>query len=290
MKIFLCRRDLYPNIRYGGRLCAHVRGAGVVVGMDKAGVGTQAPPTMKALGIDIGGSAVKGAPVDLKTGRMLAEKFRVETPDLITPRRMAKAVAEIAAHFKWRGPIGIGFPGVVIGPVVKTAANVHPDFIDCDFAKLVREATHCPVSLINDADAAGLAEMKFGAGRRKTGTVMLFTLGTGVGSAIFRDGLLLPNTELGHFPYKGRSVEKHVAASVRKLSNLSWKEWGSRLGEYLVTMEKLFWPDLIILGGGVSSRSDKFFRYLKTRAPVVPAKFLNGAGIVGAALHGGAKD
>jgi polyphosphate glucokinase len=253
--------------------------------MDKPLAGNQADQPMNVLGIDIGGSAVKGAPVDLKTGRILEERFRVETPDQITPKQMAKAVDQIAKHFKWRGPIGIGFPGVVMGTTIKTAANVHPDFIDCDFGKLVRDVTRCPVSVVNDADAAGLAEMRFGAGKNKKGTVMLFTLGTGVGSAIFSDGVLLPNTELGHFPHKGRSVEKYVAASVRKQANLSWHQWGKRLSHYLVSMEALFWPDLIILGGGVSARSEKFFHYLKTRAPVVAATFENGAGIVGAALH-----
>jgi len=241
---------------------------------------------MKVLGIDIGGSAVKGAPVDTETGKFLAERFRVETPELITPRRMAAVVVEIAHHFDWHGPIGVGFPGVVQGTTVRTAANLHPGFVDCDLGKLLGNATHCPVLVTNDADAAGLAEMRFGAGKGVQGAVLLLTLGTGVGSALFYRGVLYPNTELGHLPLKGRSAEKLVSAAVRKSSGLSWVEWGKRLNNYILILEKILWPELIIVGGGVSSKSDKFFKYLKTRAPVVPAKLLNGAGIVGAALHG----
>jgi polyphosphate glucokinase len=254
--------------------------------MDNADVKNHST-AMHVLGIDIGGSAVKGAPVDLKTGKLLAERHRIETPERITPRRMARVVSDIAKHFVWRGPIGIGYPGVVLGSVVKTAANMHPDFVDCDLGRMVATATRCRVRLINDADAAGLAEMRFGAGRGQRGTVMLFTLGTGVGSALFRDGVLVPNTELGHVPYRGRAIEKYVAVSLRKVRGLTWRAWSIRLNCYLDLMEMLFWPDLIILGGGVSSKSDKFFQYLKTRALLVPAKLQNGAGIVGAALHGG---
>lgn len=257
-----------------------------MVRMDNAGANAKAA-TMNVLGIDIGGSAVKGAPVDIASGKLLAERYRVETPEKITPQRMARVVTEIAKHFEWRGPIGIGFPGVVLNGTVKTAANLHPGFIDCDLARLIGKATRSRVRVINDADAAGLAEMRFGAGKKAKGTVMLFTLGTGVGSAIFRDGVLLPNSELGHLPYKGRAIEKSVAASVRKARGLEWDEWGGRLNGFLGTMEMLFSPDLIILGGGVSAKSEKFFQYLKTRAPVVPAKLLNGAGIAGAALQGG---
>lgn len=244
---------------------------------------------MQVLGIDIGGSAVKGAPVDIKTGRLLGERHRIETHEQISPRKMARAVADIAKHFEWRGPIGIGFPGVVIRGVLKTAANVHPDFIECHFDKLVAKASGCRhVSTINDADAAGLAEMRFGAGKGRKGTVLLFTLGTGVGSALFYDGILVPNTELGHVPHKGHAYEKDVAASVRKARGLSWQTWSKRLNGYLDLMEALFWPDLIILGGGISAKSEKFLHHLKTRAIIVPARLHNAAGIVGAALHGGA--
>ncbi|MFT3868549.1 MAG: ROK family protein [Nibricoccus sp.] len=260
-----------------------------MVRMDNAVVENQAS-RMHVLGIDIGGSAVKGAPVNISTGKLLAERHRIETPEKISPKHMARVVADIAKHFEWRGPIGIGFPGVVLNGVVKTAANVDHDFIDCDLGRLVAKVARCrTVKVINDADAAGVAEMHFGAGKGRKGTVMLFTLGTGVGSALFRHGVLVPNTELGHVPHKGHDYEKDVAASVRKDRGLSWHAWSKRLNGYLALMELLFSPDLIILGGGVSSKSEKFFPHLKTRAPLVAAQMHNAAGIVGAALHGGGK-
>ncbi len=240
---------------------------------------------MNTLGIDIGGSAVKGAPVDISTGRLLAERFRIETPVQLTPRAMARTVAEIASHFQWRGPIGIGFPGVVQGVTLCTAANLHSGFVSCDAAKLFRETTGCRVGIVNDADAAGLAEMRFGAGRKAKGTVLLLTLGTGVGSALFCNGVLWPNSELGHLPYKGRSFEKYVAASARKRKALTWAEWSVRLNSYLKVLETVLWPELIIIGGGVSAKHEKFFPFLKTRAKIVPALMGNTAGIVGAALN-----
>jgi polyphosphate glucokinase len=239
---------------------------------------------MKILGVDIGGSAVKGAPVDTATGRLLAERLRIETPKKRTPAAMAKTVKEIAAHFQWRGQIGIGFPGVVHGTRLMTAANVHEDFAGCDGGRLFSRATKCPVTLVNDADAAGVAEMRFGAGRGKQGTVLLLTLGTGVGSALFYEGQLYPNSELGHLPIRGRSAEKFISASARKRRGLSWHDWGRELSDYIRVLEKILWPELIIIGGGVSAKSDKFFKYLKLRAPVVPASFHNEAGMVGAAM------
>jgi len=240
--------------------------------------------SMKVLGIDIGGSALKGAPVDTATGRLLAERFRVATPDRLTPARMAQVAAEIAGHFRWRGPIGIGFPGVIHGSRILTAANLHPRFIGADGGKLFARATRCRVALTNDAAAAALAEMKFGAGRGFRGKVLLLTLGTGVGSALAYDGVVVP-LELGHLPWHhGHSAEKYVAASVREEKNLDWDEWGGRLCEYVATLERVLWPELIVIGGGVSAKSGKFFRYIKPRARMVPAKFLNQAGIVGAAL------
>ena len=239
---------------------------------------------MKILGIDIGGSALKGAPVDTKTGKLLGERYRVETPTRVSPKRMAEIVQEIAAHFKWRGPIGVGFPGVIQKGVVLTAANLDKDFIGCDLEKFFGEATGCRVHALNDADAAGVAEMRFGAGKKHPGVVLLLTLGTGVGSALFYRGVLYPNTELGHLPFRGRDAEKWVAASVRKAKDLSWHAWGKQLDHYLAVLEAVLWPELIILGGGVSAKSDKFFKYLKRRTPIVPAEFLNEAGIVGAAL------
>ena len=238
---------------------------------------------MNALGIDIGGSALKGAPVDTRTGRLLAERFRIATPTQLTPARMASTVAEIAAHFKWRGPIGIGFPGVIHGGRILTSANLHPKFLGCDGTKLFTKATHGSVSLINDAAAAGLAEMKFGAGRGFAGKTLLLTLGTGVGSALAYHGVVVP-CEFGHLPHDGKPYEKFVAASVREREELTWKKWGKRLDKYLGVLERILWPELIIIGGGVSAKHEKFFPCIKTRARLVPAEFLNQAGIVGAAL------
>jgi polyphosphate glucokinase len=245
---------------------------------------------MKTLGIDIGGSALKGAPVDTVTGQLLAERFRIATPDNLTPAAMAKAVAAMTAHFHWKGPVGIGFPGVVEDATIWTSANLHKKFIGCDGAKLWGRATGCPVALINDAAAAGIAEMHFGAGRGFLGKTLLLTLGTGVGSCLAYQGVVVP-LELGHFPWgrHGQSAEKHVAASVRDQKDLSWKEWGGRLHDYVEVLEKLLWPELIIIGGGVSADHAKFFKHVRPRAKLVPAQFFNNAGIVGAALWAAAK-
>lgn len=240
---------------------------------------------MKILGIDIGGSAVKGAPVDTNNGELLAERFRVPTPDVLPPKELAKVIAEVAEHFRWRGRIGIGFPGVVHGPRILTSANLHKDFIGCDAGALFEKATKRPVSLVNDADAAGLAEVTFGAGRGVNGTILVLTLGTGIGSALFCRGALYQNSEFGQLPWRGdKSVEKFMSAAARKNLGLDWKEWGERLDPYLARLERVLWPELIIIGGGVSAKHDKFFRYLHTRAKLVPAEFRNEAGIVGAAL------
>jgi polyphosphate glucokinase len=238
---------------------------------------------MKVLGIDIGGSALKGAPVDTRTGELLAERVRVETPEQLTPAAMARVVHDITAGFRWRGPIGIGFPGVIHGSRILTSANLHPDFVGTDGGRLFGKAAGRPVALLNDAMAAGLAEMKFGAGKGFLGKVLILTLGTGVGSMLAYRGYAIP-LELGHFPFRGKDAEKVVAASVRKEEDLSWHHWGKRLNEYLQVLEEAIWPERIILGGGVSAKHDKFFKYLHCRAPVKPAQFLNEAGIVGAAL------
>jgi polyphosphate glucokinase len=239
---------------------------------------------MKALGIDIGGSALKGAPVDTTTGELLADRLRIATPEPLSPMQMSKAVAELVRHFKWRGPIGIGFPGVVEGARIWTSANLHPKFVGCDAAKLFGKATGCRVAMLNDAAAAGIAEMRFGAGHGFNGKTLLLTLGTGVGSCLAYQGVVFP-LELGHFPWKGgKSAEKYVAASAREEKDLSWEEWGARLHEYIETLEALIWPELIIVGGGVSSKHKKFFQYIKPRAKLVPAEFFNQAGIVGAAM------
>jgi polyphosphate glucokinase len=247
---------------------------------------SQPAERMNILGIDIGGSAVKGAPVNSATGRLLAERFRIETPKVATPAAMAKHVAEIARHFKWRGPIGVGFPGVVHGSRILSSANLHPKFIGCDGGKLFARATGCKVTLTNDAAAAALAEMRFGAGRGFQGKTLLLTLGTGIGSSLCYHGLVVP-CEFGHLPMHGKSAERFVSSAARKRRDLSWPEWGAELGGYVRTLETILWPELIIIGGGVSAKSRKFFRFVKPRARLVPAKFLNEAGIVGAALSVG---
>jgi polyphosphate glucokinase len=238
---------------------------------------------MKALGIDIGGSALKGAPVDTQTGRLLGERYKVPTPKPVTPQKMAKIVREIAEHFAWKGPIGIGFPGVVQGSRILTSANLHPKFIGCDAGKLFGRAMGLPVAMTNDAAAAGLAEMKFGAGRGFNGKVLLLTLGTGIGSIVAYRGVVVP-CEFGHLPLKGRDAENYAAASVRKARDLSWEQWGRRLHLYIAMLERALWPELIVIGGGVSAKHQKFFQYVQPRARMVPAEFLNEAGIVGAAL------
>jgi len=239
---------------------------------------------MKVLGIDIGGSALKGAPVDTKTGQLLAPRWRIATPEALSPAEMAEAISQMKAHFKWRGRIGVGFPGVVEGSTIWTSANLHPKFVGCDGAKVFGAATGCDVTMINDAAAAGIAEMQLGAGRGFQGKTLLLTLGTGVGSCLAQQGVVIP-LELGHFPWKGgKGAEKFVAASVREEKDLSWEEWGERLRAYLAVLEDLIWPELIIIGGGVSANHAKFFKYLETRARVVPARFLNEAGIAGAAM------
>jgi len=238
---------------------------------------------VKILGIDIGGSAIKGAPVETASGRLLGGRHKIETPDPLDPRRMARAAAEIAAHFRWKGPVGVGFPGVIHGSRILTAANLHKGFIGCDGGRLFGGALGLPVALTNDAAAAGLAEMKFGAGRGFDGKALLLTLGTGVGSALFFRGVVFP-CEFGHMPWKGHAAEKRFAASVKRRKNLTWKQWGTRLGEYVRTLETILWPERIIIGGGISAKSAKFFKYVKPRVKMVPAQFLNEAGIVGAAL------
>lgn len=239
---------------------------------------------MQILGIDIGGTGIKGAPVNTETGELVAERFRLLTPDPSHPKKVASVVAEIARYFEWQGPIGCGFPAVVKHGVVYTAANVSKKWTGTDAERLLSKATNCPVTMVNDADAAALAEMRFGAGRGHDGIVLLVTLGTGIGTAIFVSGHLLPNTELGHIEIEGKDAEEWAAEIVRIRQKLSWKKWGQQVDKYLRTMEQLIWPDLIIIGGGASKKHEKFFPYFTVQTRVVPAEMLNEAGIVGAAL------
>jgi polyphosphate glucokinase len=238
---------------------------------------------MKVLGIDIGGSAIKGAPVDTSTGGLLGERFKIETPRLLSPAQMADAAATIALRFRWKGLVGIGFPGVTHAGTILTSANLDKRFIGFNGAKVFGRVIGLPVALTNDAAAAGLAEMRFGAGRSFGGKALMLTLGTGVGSVLFFRGALFP-CELGHLQMDGKDAEKRVAASAKHRKDLSWKAWGTRLGRYIKILEDVLWPELIIIGGGISAKHEKFFKYVKPRMRMVPAEFLNEAGIVGAAL------
>ena len=239
---------------------------------------------MVIMGIDIGGSGIKGAPVDVDKGEFLAERQRLDTPQPSTPAAVAETVVRLIKQFDWQGPIGCTFPAVVQHGVVRTAANVDQAWVGTDGEALFRTATGYPVRMVNDADAAGIAEMTFGAGKERKGVVILLTFGTGIGSAIFIDGILLPNTEFGHVELRGKDAEHRAAARIKTEKDLSWKEWSARVDEYLQYMEKLFSPDLFIIGGGVSKRFDKFAPYLHTQAEVIPAQLQNDAGIVGAAM------
>jgi polyphosphate glucokinase len=240
----------------------------------------------KVLGIDIGGSGIKAAPVCTKDGLMLGLRHRIPTPSPATPASVAPVIDEMVRHFKWKGLIGCGFPAVVQNGVAKTASNIDDSWIGTNANKVFSQATGLPVFVVNDADAAGLAEMKFGAGEGKRGLVLLCTIGTGIGTVLFNDGRLVPNTEFGHIEFRGMDAEKYVSDATRKAEELSWQDWAVRFSDYLKALEKLIWPDLIILGGGASKKGDKFLQYLDCMTPVVPAQLLNNAGLVGAALAG----
>lgn len=237
------------------------------------------------MGIDVGGSGIKAAIVDTDTGEFIKERKKLDTPRPSKPEAMAGVVKELAIHFDWHGRIGVGFPTVVKNGVCYTAANIHKSWIGADIEGVFGNATGCVVKALNDADAAGMAEMKFGAGKGiNKGVVLILTLGTGIGSAIFVNGQLLPNLELGHLEMDGKDAEKQASANVKEAKNLSWKAWGKRLNDYLKVVENLIYPDLIILGGGVSSRYNKYQQFLNIRTRIVPAELMNNAGIVGAAL------
>lgn len=239
----------------------------------------------QALGVDVGGSGVKGAIVDLDTGTLVGDRFRVETPQPATPEAVTKAVAEVVTHFNWTGPLGVTYPGVVVDGVVHTAANVDSSWIGCHAAEAYSAALGGrPVTVLNDADAAGLAEQRYGAGRNQNGTVLLLTFGTGIGSAVIHSGILLPNTEFGHIEVDGKEAEHRGASSVMERKGWSYRKWAKQVTKVLVAIENAIWPDLIIAGGGISKKADKWIPLLKNRTPVVAAELLNTAGIVGAAM------
>lgn len=244
---------------------------------------------MDILGIDIGGSGIKGAPVDTKTGKLLAERHRIKTPKGAEPEPVAEVVGRLVQYFDWQGPVGVGFPAVVQYGEVKTAANISESWIGLNAREMFAAASGCDVTVINDADAAGLAEMKFGAGKGRRGTVLLLTLGTGIGSALFNDGVLIPNTEFGHMEIECEIAELRMSDAARQRDELSWKKWAKRLNRYIGKLHLLLQPNLIILGGGVSKEYEKFLPLLKVNCEIVPAQFFNEAGIVGAALAGAKK-
>jgi polyphosphate glucokinase len=237
-----------------------------------------------AFGIDIGGSGVKGAPVDLDTAQFAAERHRIETPQPATPHAVASVVAEVVRHFGWSGPIGCTFPAVVQHGVARTAANVDAAWIGTDIEAVLGDAIGAPVHAVNDADAAGVAEAHYGAARGRSGVVVVTTLGTGIGTAVLVDGTLVPNTELGHLVVDGVEAEQVASDAARDREGLDWPTWAKRLERYYAELERLLWPDLFVVGGGVSKKSEKFLGHLDVRTPIVPAELLNSAGIIGAAL------
>ncbi|MGV9243000.1 polyphosphate--glucose phosphotransferase [Streptomyces sp. NPDC003710] len=243
---------------------------------------------MQIFGVDIGGSGIKGAPVDLDRGELVQERFKVLTPHPATPASVVDGVKEVVGHFGWTGPVGITFPGVVTGgSTIRTAANVDKSWIDTDARALFGERLGgLPVTVLNDADAAGVAEMRFGAGRDRRGTVIVLTFGTGIGSALFTDGVLVPNTELGHLELNGHDAEKRASTKAKDDHELSWEQWANRVQKYLAHVEMLFSPELFVIGGGVSRKSHRFLPLIKgIRAEIVPAQLQNNAGIVGAAMR-----
>ena len=242
---------------------------------------------MTVLGIDIGGSGIKGAPVDLESGEFADDRFRIPTPSPGDPDQVIEVIRRIVEHFNWKDKIGVGFPGVVRRGVIQTAANVSKEWIGVDLAKLVSEATGCQVVALNDADAAGLAEMRYGVGKKyEDDYVMFLTIGTGIGSALFVKRELWPNSELGHLKIKGKDAENRASDARRQKKGYSWKKWGKKLNKVLRIYDFLFSPDAIILGGGVSKKFYKYGKYLhkKVKADVIPAELLNQAGIIGAAI------
>ena len=243
--------------------------------------------TAKPLGIDVGGSGIKGAPVDLDKGEFAQERFKIETPEVSTPEAVCAVIALIVDRFDEvhdGSPIGVTIPGVVQHGVVKTAANIDKSWIDCEIEKLLEDRLQHDVVVVNDADAAGVAELHYGAAAGQDGLVIMTTLGTGIGTAIIHDGVLVPNSELGHLEIGGIDAETVTASSAKTREDLSWEEWAQRLQRYYRHLEDLMWPDLLVVGGGVSRKAEKFLPLLDLRTPIVPAVLENAAGIIGAAV------
>ncbi|GAB3126397.1 ROK family protein [Tsukamurella serpentis] len=234
-------------------------------------------------GVDIGGSGIKGGVVDLETGELVGERFKVDTPQPSTPQACAQVAREVIDHFSWEGPVGITVPAVVTNGIVRSAANIAPEWIGTDANALFGSTLDRPVTVLNDADAAGLAEDRYGAGRDFDGVILLLTLGTGIGSALIYRGTLVPNTEFGHIEVDGKEAEHRAASSVKERRGWSYEKWAGQVSRVIREYERLIWPDLIIVGGGISRKADKWVPLLDVRTQVIAAKLLNTAGIVGAA-------
>jgi polyphosphate glucokinase len=247
-------------------------------------VGRETEKRMAILGIDIGGSGVKGAPVDTVRGELLAERYRLATPQPSDVTSVVEAVAEVAGQFEGWDRVGVTFPGVVVDGVVRTAANLDKSWIDAPAATLFGDRLGRPVTVLNDADAAGVAEVAFGAGHGRRGLTIMLTFGTGIGSALFLDGVLIPNTEFGHLELDGKDAELRASDRVREQEDMSWEKWAGRVQEYLRHVEALLSPRLFIVGGGVSKKTDRWLPLVDVRTPIVPAALLNNAGIIGAAV------
>ena len=242
-------------------------------------------PQRRGFGVDVGGSGIKGGIVDMDTGQLVGERFKLLTPQPATPQAVAKTIAEVVNAFGWTGPLGVTYPGVVTHGVVQTAANVDKSWIGTNARDIISGALDGQdVTVLNDADAAGLAEEHYGAGRNQSGLVVLLTFGTGIGSAVIHNGTLIPNTELGHLEVGGKEAEQRAASSVKDKNNWSYEKWTTQVTRVLVAIENAMWPDLFIAGGGISRKADKWIPLLKNRTPVVAAELQNEAGIVGAAM------
>ena len=235
------------------------------------------------LGIDIGGTGCKGAVVNVKTGEFMTERFRLPTPQPATPEAVGGTIKEIVKHFNWSGKIGMGFPAIMKNGVAKSAANIHESWLNFDVEKYFSKLLKLPVKVTNDADAAGVAAIRFGAGKGQKGVVLFLTIGTGIGSAVFLDGKLLPNTEFGHLYFKKEIAEKTISNRVRKDNGISFKKWGKMWTPYIAHLERIISPDLIILGGGGGKKFKEFAPYLKSEVKIIPAILQNNAGIIGAA-------
>ncbi|MGH9094003.1 MAG: polyphosphate--glucose phosphotransferase [Acidimicrobiales bacterium] len=239
----------------------------------------------RGFGVDIGGSGIKGAVVDLDAGALDGPRWKVQTPQPSTPEAVSEAVAEVVRHFDWRGPVGATFPAAVTGGVARTAANVHPSWLGTNIEEVLGAAIGAEVTALNDADAAGLAEVTFGAAKGQDGLVVVTTLGTGIGTALIYRGVLIPNSELGHLEVDGHDAETRASAGAREHQNLSWEKWAARLERYYQALERYLWPDLFVVGGGVSRKAAKFLPLLDLRTPIVAASLQNEAGIIGSALQ-----